>query len=182
MRNLLFALFSLLGSAVAVAATSVNADPYGLELGAATSTQVKERFKGNQVSEAGISAVTGGPMLMFDSPNFGPEGLQSALFVFDKQDRLAAIQMTLPKEFAGKNVNAIADQLATKYAQKARNLPSVGNGTARYERGNSVVLVDAPNMSFEFTVSYMTLDFQRRMVENKQKERLQKDALAKSSL
>ena len=121
-------------------------------------------------------------MLLVDSPDFGPEGLQSALFVFDAQGRLAAVQMTMPKDFGGKNVNAIANQLGAKYTQKKRNIPPVGNASARYVRGKSVVTIDAPHMSFAFTVSYMTDAFEQAMVAREDAERQRKADRTKQSL
>jgi hypothetical protein len=160
----------------------ISADPYGFELGVATRTQVESSFKDNRLSETGVSAITGGKMLEAANPDVGPEGLERALFVFDAQDRLAAVEMTLPKDFGGRNVAAIADQLARKYVQQSRNLPHVGNASARYVRGNSVVIIDAPHLSFKFTVTYMSDDFQRRLSAYQKAKEQQKVARSRDAL
>ncbi len=139
-----------------------NADPFGLELAVATLAQTRAKY-GSELSDAGTNAINGGRMLKATNPSVGPEGLQDALLVFDKEERLVAVQMTLPKHGNAGPVTEMANQLRKKYAEQSRNIPSVGNAMVRFERGNSVILLEAPHMSFAFTVTYLTKDFQNAL-------------------
>lgn len=159
-----------------------NVDPFGLELGVATRGQVEQAFKGKPLSTLGENAASGGAMLVAEQPGIGPEGLKKILFVFDKQDRLVGLQMTLPKDFHGKNVSGIANDLARKYVQKSRNLPQVGNGAARFERGRSAVVVEAPHLSFEFTVTYLTEGLERDLAAYEREQKQQKAARSRAAL
>lgn len=181
MKKFLAALVVLFWTPFAAAAPA-NVDPLGLELGVATLAQVQGALKGNRLTEIGTSAIAGGRLLQANNPSVGPEGLRAALFIFDREDRLVGVQMTLPKDFGGKNLAAIANQLSRKYTQKSRNLPLVGDASARYTRGNSVVIVEAPHLSFEFTVTYMTDDFQRNMTAHQHAREQQKATRTKDAL
>lgn len=181
MKHVATAVATLFFWTVAIAGPT-NADPFALELGVATRTDVETAFKGVRLADVGTSAVSGGPMLEAQHPPVGPDGITRALLVLDKQGRLVAVQMTLPKDFDGRNVPAIADQLSKKYAQKSRNLPRLGDGLARYSRGASVVTVEAPHLAFEFTVNYMTNEFERGMVALERSKQQQKAARTRDSL
>ena len=167
--------------AVSVHAGPTNADPFALELGMATRADIEAVFAG-KLADIGTSAISGGSMLEAQDPSVGPDGIRRALLVLDKQGRLVAAQMTMPKDFNGNNIAAIADQLSKKYTQKSRNLPQLGNGTARYTRGSSIVTVDSPHLSFEFTVTYMTNEFERGMVALERSKEQQKAARTRDSL
>ncbi len=166
MRNLIVALATSLFVSTFVAASPVaaqkpsarNADPVGLELGVATVAQTREKY--GELGDRGVNTITGGKMLSVAKPGFGPEGTQEILFVFDKGQRLAGVLMTLPKGGAA-TFNEMADSLRKKYRQTARNVPFVGDAIARYEQGDSVVIYEAPHMSFTSTITYMTKDLQR---------------------
>lgn len=181
MKNTVTAVLALLVWTTAHAGPT-NADPFGLELGVATRTSIEATFKGSRLSGIGTSAVSGGPMFEAQHPSVGPDGITRALLVLDKQGRLVAVQMTLPKDFHGGNIAAIADQLSKKYAQQSRNLPRLGDGAARYTRGTSIVMVEAPHLSFEFTVTYMTDEFERGMVALERSKQQQKSARTRGSL
>lgn len=160
-----------------------NAAPFGFELGVATRADVQTQLAGKtRLDDAGINAVTHGKMLKTQGDGSGVDGLERVVFVLDTRDHLVGVELTFLKGFANEGTRKIADVLSHKYREVQRNLPSVGDGEARYVQGNSVIVLDSPHMSFVFTVAYMTNDFQRAMAKHDADQREHRAALTKGAL
>ncbi len=94
-------------------------------------------------------------MVSTDGSALGVEGVQSVLFIFDKSDVLAGVLVTMPKDPVG-----IFKTLSTKYKVVSNRIDSfMKYGSARLEKGASVVDIDAPHLSFSMEVRYMTKSF-----------------------
>lgn len=127
-----------------------NAAPFGLELGNATYAQVKKAV--SSATDAGTNAYSGGRMLRSDGSDLDVDGLQNVVFIFDKSDVLVGAVFTMNKD--PKNMFKL---LSTKYKVVSNHIDTfMNNGTARLEKGNSFIDIDAPHMSFEMKVSYVT--------------------------
>jgi hypothetical protein len=146
---------------LARAALATNAAPLGLELGIATLTQVKKDIGGRSaLGDGGTNRYTGGPMLKGGGDGLGIEGLSNIVFIFDREQRLAGVIMTLPKGgMDDKNFNRTLDMLAGKYKLVQKQVPFVGNKSARLRLGESVVELDAPHLSFDMELRYLTDKF-----------------------
>ena len=59
--------------------------------------------------------------------------------------------MTLPK-----SVKPTFEMLRKKYTLVSKQIPFVGDSSARFSQGASVILLDAPHLSFEMTLSYLS--------------------------
>jgi hypothetical protein len=154
----MLAFAAVLLAAVANNVFAANAAPLGLELGVATLAQVqKEIGSRTQLSEGGTNKYTGGPMLKSGGEGLGIEGLSEIVLVFDKSQKLAAVLMTLPKGGMGdENFNRTLNMLSAKYKAVERQVPFVGNKFAKFRQGDSIVELEAPHLSFEMSLRYLT--------------------------
>ena len=143
---------ALLGSSF-VSAAGNNAAPFGVELGVATMEQVKATLGTDvKVTNAGPNKFTEGQMLDVLGPDLNVEGVQGVRFVFDKSDVLAGVIVVMDKD-----PNGLVKSLGAKYKLKKNNINKfMNNGSATFEKGDSVILVDAPHMSFTMEVDYLT--------------------------
>lgn len=144
------------------AQAATNAAPLGLELGVATRAQVhKELGSRKKLKDAGTNKYSQGPMLQSDGTGLDVEGLSEVTFIFDKSERLSGVLMTLPKGGLDQaSFNQVMNALAGKYKVVSRQVPFVGDRLVRYEHGQSVVELDAPHLSFEMNLRYLTRQLQ----------------------
>ena len=153
-------------------ALAINAVPFGLELGIATYAQVKQDIGGKtSLSDGGMNKYSGGKMLQGNGEGLGIEGLSELTFIFDQSDKLAAVLMTLPKDSFQKTLSA----LSAKYKLVAKEVPFVGDASAKFQQGDSVIEVSSPHMSFEMTVSYMTRELKKAFTQQAGSERATKE-------
>ena len=155
---------------------ALNAAPLGLEVGYATLGGVKEKLGGlTQLEEQGTNQYSGGMMLSSDGEGLGIDGLSKLLLLFDQSDVLVGVIMTMPKDPTG-----IYQKLSGKYKTAENHIDAFMNkGSARLEKGDSWVEIDAPHLSFEMSVLYMTKqldsDFEKQSAEE---ENLKQQKLA----
>ena len=157
----------------------VNAAPLGLEVGYANLAGVKEKLGAvTRLEDKGINQYTNGVMLASNGEGVGVDGLSSLLLIFDKENVLAGVVMTLPK-----NTKDVFEKLSGKYKPVENRIDNFMNyGYARLEKGDSWVEVDSQHLSFEMDVRYLTkqlmADFKRQSAEdNARKQQEQSDKL-----
>lgn len=158
-----------------------NAAPLGLELGAATLADVqKEVGTKFQLSDLGINKFSGGKMLSGTGNGLGIDGLSEIAFIFDQNNVLAGVLMTLPKkdnrnDLQNGNFKKTAKALASKYKKVEMQDPFVGSAYARFSQGKSVIELDAPHMSFTMSLRYVTSDFMSNFNKQAAADRASKD-------
>lgn len=142
---------------------SVNAAPLGLEIGFANLAGVKNKLGGiTGLEGAGTNEYSGGPMLCSSGEGLGVDGLSQLLLIFDKDNVLVGVVMTLPK--APKDV---LQKLSEKYQVVDNRIDAfMNNGYARLGKGGSLIEIDAPHLSFTMEVRYLT---QKLMADYQQK-------------
>jgi len=152
-----------------------NAAPLGLELGYANLASVKEII-GNQTKlvDAGNNLYSNGPMLESNGKGLDVDGLSSVLFIFDNNQILVGVVMTFPK-----NPKATYATLAKKYKPVMNKIDNfMNNGYARLSKGDSFIELDAPHLSFEMEVRYLTkklmADFKQKSAGNEAKKKQKK--------
>lgn len=171
-------LLSLAGLLATQSAHAANAAPLGLEIGAATAAQVKAKLGGTtSLSELGKNKFTEGVMLGGDGGGLGVDGLKQITFIFGKDDVLQAVLMTLEKDF-----NRTFEMLRKKYTLVSKQIPFVGDSYARFSQGASAVVLDAPHLSFEMTLRYISSAFDqaykaRAKADDNRHEREQEEKL-----
>lgn len=152
-----------------------NAAPLGLEVGYATMAAVKEKIGAvARLNDAGTNQYTNGPMLQCDGNALEIEGLNSILFIFDSNRILAGVIMTMQK-----NVKETYATLSKKYKPVQNKIDNfMGYGYARLMKGDSFVEIDAPHLSFEMEVRYLTkrlmADFNRQSASDEAKKKQKK--------
>jgi len=156
---------------------ALNAAPLGIEIGFANLAGVKQKLGGmTNLSESGTSNVTGGKIISSDGQGLGIDGLSKFIVIFDKNETLVAVIMSLPK-----NVNDTYSKLKEKYKPISSNIDEfMGNGTATLEKGDSLIVIEAAHLSFAMDVVYATKEFMAAAKHNSneasaKKEQEQKD-------
>ena len=150
MKRLLFTLCALV---LSLSAWAGNVAPLGLEVGVADLKTVKARLGGQtRLKDAGMNKWTGGPMLKSDGEGLDIEGLQEITFIFGQDDKLDGVIMQLGKH----HLQEVAAALRKKYKVVRENFPFVGDASATYRQGDSVVKLNAPHLSFSMEVLYLS--------------------------
>lgn len=158
---------------------SMNASPLGIELGYANLAGVKQVLgKQTNLTEVGTNEHSGGVMLVSDGQGLGVEGLTKLVAIFDKTKTLVAVVMTMPK-----NVNSTYSKLSEKYKTVSNNIDLfMGNGSAKLEKGDSWVMIEAPHLSFQMDVMYATKGFMADVERDNEDSRAKKEQEQKSKL
>lgn len=145
---------------------ALNAAPLGVEVGYANREGVKEKLGGlTKFMEQGTSEYSGGLVLSSSGDGLGIDGLSKLMLLFDKSDVLVGVIMTLPKD-----PRDVYGKLSGKYTTVENHIDEFMNkGSARLEKGDSWVEIEAPHLSFTMDVLYMTKklksDFERQSAE-----------------
>lgn len=131
----------------------------GVEVGTSTVEQVRaQASKATRVVEAGMNKWSEGPMLRSDGGGYSINGLSDVLYIFDKGGVLAAVVMTLGKE----RFDEIFDIVAGKYKTVSKQIPFVGDKSARFKAKGVTIELNAPHMSFQMEARYVRDDFLQR--------------------
>lgn len=150
--------------------------PLGFEINKAHYNEVKKAYRGQ---ETGINKFSQGPMYRIPAQNIDMAGLKDVVFTFNHQGILQYVQMT----FNSKNkFDELASQLASKYKMTKKQRPHVGNRYAEYHNGNSKILLEAPHMSFDTTLTYVSNQFLKAYQNISQNEEQQRKNKQKSML
>ncbi len=158
---------------------AANASPLGLEIGVATLDQVKKSAGSKTaLTDAGINAYSGGPMLKGNGEGLDMEGLSEIQFIFDKSNKLAGVLMTLPQN----DVRPLVDMLANKYKLVRKEIPFVGDAYAKFKLGASTVEVNAPHLSFTMQLNYLSDELVSSFNQLSQQERAAKEQKKKTQL
>jgi hypothetical protein len=153
------ALFSL--SKSAAQQTSMNASPFGLEIGTASCDAARSKLGNITESKLDASDV----LLAADNPSELYEGATKAI-VRCRGDRVIAVQFEASQGgVSNATSREVYSVLSRQYKLAAGGpMPRVGDGYARFVSGHSVIEQSAPHLSFEFTVTYYEKGFYEGIV------------------
>lgn len=177
-KSILACVFLCGVAAVSGRAVAANAAPLGMEIGVAKYDQVKAEIgKTTELADDGVAALTGGKMLSGAGKGLEVNGLNKITFIFDKSDVLQAVVMTMAKDF-----KPTYGMLSKKYKLVSKKVPFVGDSEATFSQGDSVILLEAPHLSFSMILTYQSKALQAalstRMSRDKaKKEKDQQDKL-----
>jgi hypothetical protein len=90
-------------------------------------------------------------MLGGDGAGLGVDGLKGITFIFDKREVLQGTLMTLSKNF-----QPTFDSLRKKYRVVDKRIPFVGDAYAKFVQGATTIILNAPHLSFEMTLEYVS--------------------------
>ncbi|TDF82392.1 hypothetical protein [Pseudomonas sp. H9] len=157
-----------LALALTLTATAVQAEPsvFGLTIGKTTEAQFLKQYSASQV---GTNAFNQGHMYEVAPGSIDFEGLQKVLVVFDAQGSLAGVNAQFPKE----KFDYLNQALAKKYKLVDKQIPFVGNKSATYSDGNAKIILEAPHMSFQMNMTYLTKTFDKAIADGQRKAKNQ---------
>jgi len=150
-------------------AHAANAVPLGVEIGVATQSEVRAKLgKATSLADGGVNKFTDGRMLVGDGKGLDVDGLSKIVFIFDQREVLQGVLMTLEKNF-----KPTYEMLRKKYTLVSKQIPFVGDSSAKFSQGSSFIMLDAPHLSFEMTLSYVSQSlhaaFQNRTARDRAK-------------
>lgn len=130
-----------------------NAAPLGLELNVATRQAVQKEIGSRaRLQDMGVNSYSEGRQLNSDGNGLGVDGVKEIAFIFDKNDKLAAVIMTFPKDAFKETLRTLSE----KYKVIERRVPFVGDAYAKFRQGDSIIEMNAPHLSFDMTLMYIT--------------------------
>ncbi|HAA83658.1 MULTISPECIES: hypothetical protein [Thermodesulfobacterium] len=153
---------------------SNDPSPLGLTLGKATISDLKNKYS---AVKKGINAYSNGEMYEIDTSKTDVEGLNSATAIFDERGLLVAVIMKFPKGKFGEHYyywDKVFKSLRGKYKLVKSRVPFVGDRYAEFISGNSIIILDAPHLSFTMTLIYAKKDFWNKVLQTEQKEQQRK--------
>jgi len=143
---------SALGWAAPSGPRTPNAAPLGFEISVAKLADVRAQLGDRTtLKAAGTNKFSGGPMLVSNGAGLGIDGLQEITFIFDEEEVLQGVLLTLPKRF-----RPTFETLRKKYKVVSQRIPFVGDAHARFSQGASAIILDAPHLSFEMSLHYLS--------------------------
>lgn len=122
------------------------------------------------VKKEGINIYSKGEMYDINPSNLDIEGLDKATAIFDSKGILVAVVMEFPDYYWDK----IYTSLKSKYTLINAQVPFVGNRYAEFVSGDSIIILDAPHMSFDMTLLYAKKSFWQTVEEAQKKEKANK--------
>ena len=154
---------------------TITADPapFGLEIGKAKINDLKKKYKSKFANK---NLYSRGDMYSIDVNSIGIEGLQKATAIFSKDETLLAIFTTFPKH----KFNYLYGTLNKKYKLVNKNIPFVGNKSAKFVEGKSTILIESPHLSLELSMNYIDNNFMKTYLE-KLNETLQRKKKSEGS-
>ena len=158
---------------------ATNAAPLGLEIGYANIGGVKAKIgKSTDLVDKGINAYTYGPMLSSNGAGLDIDGLSEITFIFNKDGVLEGVLMTMPKKAV-----EMHGSLSKKYKVVTNNIDTfMGNGYAKYSKGDSIVELNAPHMSFKMNINYLSKKLMADFLRESQAEATSKKKNQESKL
>lgn len=153
--------------------------PFGLGIEKSTINEVNSLLKSKNISsqDIGQNLYSLGHMLKTNS-DFGIDGFNEQVFIFDSKDRLAAVVIKFNKNY----FDSIYNSLAKKYTLSQKNIPFVGNKSAEFIKDNVSIIIEAPHLSFAGNLTYASKDFLNSFNEVKAAEENAKTQQQDSSL
>ena len=163
---------------------AVNATPLEMEVGYANYADFLVLLShATKWTPAGINVHTHGLMYESDGDGLGIDGLTHAKLIFDLKTTLQGVVLTFPLGPGRKGATAdMARSLGKKYKLVAKDYESfLDYGTFRFEKGDSIVMVNSPHLSFEMTVIYATQELyeanKKKLADDERQSQEHKDKM-----
>ena len=159
-------LFVFMPVAPVAAATS----PLGFTLGQTTQGDVEHSLPRDRIKKVSPTQ-TGGSHFEIDPAAFDLDGLEKVTLVFDTDQRLVSVLLTIAK---GRFRDVLSD-LRSKYSGESQDINNfMQNGKAMFRSGDDWIFFNAPHLSFSLTLTYATDKFWREARRRSEEEATQK--------
>lgn len=163
---------------LALADTQTPPSPLGFAVGQANFDEVHTQLSRKaKVRNPGRNHYTRGKMFDVNGAPFGIRNLKTVRFIFNKDETLVATLMTLRQS----GFNSTYNHLASKYTLVSKDIPFVGNKSARFREGDVVIVLDAPHMGFDMQLIYMGESFEKLYREKSQEDSKQEQSKERSN-
>jgi len=138
---------------------SVFANPtaFGLTIGKTTETEAKKIYH---------MSADGKYFYHVDISRINLDGLMGLDLLFDEKNVLLGVFATFNR---GKK-DEIFRSLSEKYRLIEKDMPFVGSAYAKFSDGESSIILNAPHLSFEMTVSYAHNSLMEAVREHQEQE------------
>lgn len=142
-----FLILALLSSSQSFAQTVVLSQT----IGKSTVKNLISSTDKKHIQYAGMNKYSNGKMYSVQGQAYGVAGLSNALFIFDQQDLLSGVVLTMDKN----RFDDIKKILDEKYRLVSSQVPFVGNKSAKYRDGDVQIEINSPHLQFEMSVIYL---------------------------
>lgn len=159
----------ILGLLLTVFSHTALADPtaFGLTLGASSEAEMNAQY---QVEHLGVNRYSDGNSYRIPAHQVAFDGLKELTAIFDEQGTLTALLATFHKN----RFDYLNQVIGEKYHRVSQQIPFVGNKKATFRDGGSDIIIDAPHMSFELTLSYLRDEFNTTFNQRTQQDQRQR--------
>lgn len=176
----------LLGAAAALlmplSALAEDVGPFGLSIGTTTVDKAREILSAEtRIEDAGINKWTDGPMIEADGDGLGLDRLDRALLIFDADERLTGVILTLPKS----RYDDLKAMLGSQYQLVSATEPFVGTREATFqgdENGEVKIELFAPHLGFDMEVRYLHVSLLQAFNRGSKEEAEKKEKAEKALL
>lgn len=160
-------------SCCSVGAFAANAAPFDQEIGVVKCPDVIKNLSDRVTFESnGLNKYTGGEMYLGNADKLGFSGAKAILLICDKNTTLSAMQITLSKDSTDGGFDRYNKMLKSKYKLVKLINPFVGDKMATYTKNDSTIMMIAPHMSFDMTITYSTKQLMQKVdAVNKQEDK-----------
>lgn len=152
-----------------------NPAPFGLEIGTTSIKELKAKYS---VTQTGINKYSGGEMFKLNPSQLNFDGLKEATVIFDSNKKVTGILITLPKH----RFDAVRKSLSSKYRVTKQQIPFVGNKSVTYSNNETEITLEAPHLSFDMSLNYISNTFLKKFNAQTQREAQQKRESEQSQL
>lgn len=129
--------------------------PFGLEIGKTTISEMKKQYR---ATKTGVNKYTNGQMFSLNTAQLGFDGLKEATIIFDDKDKVSAILLSFPKQ----RFDTLHQSLRSKYHVVSSQIPFVGNKKVVMKNGKTEITLNAPHMSFDMDLNYISQSMMRK--------------------
>ncbi|PHS13148.1 MAG: hypothetical protein COA86_17490 [Kangiella sp.] len=140
---------------------------FGMELGKTTETQLKEKHR---LNHTGTNKYTNGNMYSVPTSGIDFSGLKEVTAIFNTNGKLMAVLTTLPKS----KYDYLKKALGGKYKLTNEKKAFVGDKSSTYRSGSTEITLEAPHMSFDMTMNYITDELNNAYNNKSENERKKK--------
>ena len=153
-------------------AGSEAATPWGIEIGGACQAGVEKMGNVHQKS------VGDGDILYVAADRDALYQGAKEITLRCSEGKVIALHLVAPKEGMDNPAARTTYQTLSKRYKRVAGapIPRLGDGYARFVQGSSVIEIDSPHLSFDFTVTFLTKDFYNQIVAHNKKQAAERSA------
>ncbi len=151
--------------------------PLGLKLGIDNLSVVRKKLDDKvSLQASGKNRYSLGPMLKTNGKGLGIDGLRNVTFIFSSSNILNGVIMNIDKN----RFQDISNHLKEKYRLFDERNPFVGDRYLKFTSQNNIIEINAPHLSFQMEVTYLTKDLKIKFNRKSEQEKKEKKANEKS--